>query len=162
CMTITGWSWDFGYPGGTSTQQNPFHSFPGSGTYNVCLTLFGHNGNISCTDTYCFPVNVDCAPIRPNGGSPYKDGLPRDIQVYPNPVSTDVFIEFTNEALERVSVEVLSTAGQIIARIPVEDQAEPHYLLRWSPGEEGMAEGVYYLQIKIGDAVTYRKVIFSH
>ena len=163
CMTITGWSWDFGYAGATSTQQHPFHSFPASGTYNVCLTVFGHNGTISCTNTYCFLVNVDCnAPIRPSGGSPYTNGELKDIQVYPNPVSTDVFIEFTNEALQAVEVDVLSTAGQIIAKVPIEKQAEPYYSIKWSPKEEGIAEGVYYLQIKIGGSVTHHKVIFSH
>lgn len=35
---VTGWQWDFGGTG-TSTQQNPSHSFPASGSYTVTLTV---------------------------------------------------------------------------------------------------------------------------
>lgn len=46
-------TWDFG-DGTTSTAQNPVHTFPGPGSYNVCLTVT----NCDCTDTYCQTVQV--------------------------------------------------------------------------------------------------------
>ena len=50
----TSWSWDFG-DGGSSTLQNPTHTFATDGTYNVCLTAT--NGTAS--DTECQNVEVD-------------------------------------------------------------------------------------------------------
>ncbi|MBN1886664.1 MAG: PKD domain-containing protein [Thermoflexales bacterium] len=38
------WSWDFG-DGGTSSQQNPSHTYNAPGTYNVSLTASGPNGS---------------------------------------------------------------------------------------------------------------------
>ena len=46
--TITSWSWNFG-DGNSSTLQNPTHTFAGSGTYNVCLTVTdGCSSTITC------------------------------------------------------------------------------------------------------------------
>ena len=45
--SITGWSWDFG-DGGTSTQQNPTHTFIGLGPYTITLIVTSNNG---CSDT---------------------------------------------------------------------------------------------------------------
>ncbi len=36
--TVASWSWNFG-GGGTSTQPNPVHAFPASGTYDVTLSV---------------------------------------------------------------------------------------------------------------------------
>jgi len=47
------WLWDFG-DGTTSTDQNPTHSFPTTGTYNVTLT----SGTTQCHNSITLPVNV--------------------------------------------------------------------------------------------------------
>jgi PKD repeat protein len=55
----TSWSWDFG-DGGTSTSQNPTHTYAAPGTYNVCLTAT----NACSTSTRCQNVTVVCpAPV---------------------------------------------------------------------------------------------------
>ncbi|HEX2899871.1 MAG TPA: PKD domain-containing protein, partial [Bacteroidia bacterium] len=51
----TSWAWDFG-DGGTSTLQNPSHSYAAPGTYNVCLT----STNACSTSTSCHAVTVVC------------------------------------------------------------------------------------------------------
>ena len=38
------WSWDFG-DGGTSTAQNPTHTYATPGTYSVTLTVRRTSGN---------------------------------------------------------------------------------------------------------------------
>ena len=57
--TITGYSWDFG-DGNTSTAMNPTHSYAGSGTYTVCLTVTGSSPEGNCEATFCWEVNADC------------------------------------------------------------------------------------------------------
>jgi gliding motility-associated-like protein len=55
---ITSWNWNFGGTG-TSTQQNPVHTFPGPGTYNVTLIV---ETNLGCIDTVVQPVVISPPP----------------------------------------------------------------------------------------------------
>jgi len=57
--TIDSYFWDFG-DGGTSGATSPSHTFPGTGTYTVCLTVQGHSATSNCSDTFCWDVYVDC------------------------------------------------------------------------------------------------------
>lgn len=54
---ITSWLWNFG-DGTASVSQNPSHTFPAPGTYNVCLTVTNDCGS----NTVCLPITVNCAP----------------------------------------------------------------------------------------------------
>ena len=47
---IDSWFWDFG-DGTSSSEQNPVHIFPSTGTFNVCLTITADS--MSCSDTQC-------------------------------------------------------------------------------------------------------------
>jgi len=53
------WLWDFG-DGTTSGEQNPVHTFPDYGLYNVCLTI--SNTEDSCFNTHCETVFADTIP----------------------------------------------------------------------------------------------------
>jgi PKD repeat protein len=56
---IVAWAWDFD-DGGTSTEQNPTHTFMDDGTYTVTLTVTDDDGS---TDTITHDVTVtDAAP----------------------------------------------------------------------------------------------------
>ncbi len=56
--TIIGWYWDFG-DSTTSFDQNPIHTFPGQGTYNVTLVV---ETNLGCLDTIMQPVTISPLP----------------------------------------------------------------------------------------------------
>ncbi|MEI9955525.1 MAG: PKD domain-containing protein [Ferruginibacter sp.] len=49
------WNWDFG-DGTTSTQQNPVHNFPGTGTYTITLMVKNHT--TGCDNTKTLVVNI--------------------------------------------------------------------------------------------------------
>jgi PKD repeat protein len=51
----TGWLWDFG-DGGTSTLQNPTHTYATAGTYTVCLQATNSCGQ----STVCLPMTISC------------------------------------------------------------------------------------------------------
>ena len=57
-QTISGYQWSFG-DGGTSTQQNPTHTYAQGGTYQVTLTV--NCGGI-CTDELTQTVTVNASP----------------------------------------------------------------------------------------------------
>ncbi len=59
--TISQWSWDFG-DGGTSTAQNPTHTYNLAGVYSVSLTVNGPNGSANKVATNFITV---VNPITP-------------------------------------------------------------------------------------------------
>lgn len=65
----TTYNWTFG-DGNSSTQQNPTHTYTGTGIYTICLTA----SNACDTDSFCFQLNVCAIPTSgfsyAVGGSP--------------------------------------------------------------------------------------------
>jgi PKD repeat protein len=59
--SVTGWSWDFGDNGGTSSAQHPGYTFAAEGSYEVTLTVTD-NGNKTGTITH----TVTLTPPVPN------------------------------------------------------------------------------------------------
>lgn len=54
---IVSWLWDFG-DGTISTEENPSHTYPIEGTYEVCMTVATEGG---CENTLCLDIIVNCA-----------------------------------------------------------------------------------------------------
>lgn len=71
--SVQSWAWTFG-DGGTSSLQNPSHTYPGPGTYTASLTITDIAG---CTNTYTHdivinpPIALAATPQSPpcNGGT---------------------------------------------------------------------------------------------
>lgn len=58
----TSWLWNFG-DGGTSTSQNPSHTYTASGTYSVSLQATNANGNNTLVKTNYLDVTLGNTPI---------------------------------------------------------------------------------------------------
>ena len=59
--SISSWAWDFG-DGGTSTLQNPSHTYSSAGLFSVALTVTGPGGSDTMTRTNY--INVGGPPAR--------------------------------------------------------------------------------------------------
>ncbi len=82
----TGWSWNFG-DGGTSTLQNPSHTYTSLGNYNVTLIATGANG---CSDSITKNQFVRVlAPVVAINGLPLEGCVPFTINPTPNVATTD-------------------------------------------------------------------------
>lgn len=71
--TPVSWAWDFG-DGGTSTEQHPRHTFPGSGTYPITLTVTdADGGSNTVSGSYTVPgmpsVSLDSASYTADEGA---------------------------------------------------------------------------------------------
>jgi PKD repeat protein len=59
---ITSWNWNFG-DGGTSTLQNPVHTYTASGVYSVTLTVTNSNGSNTLVKPNYITVSLGSGPI---------------------------------------------------------------------------------------------------
>lgn len=72
----TSWSWDFG-DGGSSTAQNPTHTYDSPGSYTVSLTVANAGGSDTATKAdYVVAVHVD--PVLVGAGDIADCGLTSD------------------------------------------------------------------------------------
>ena len=82
----TGWNWNFG-DGGTSTLQNPSHTYTALGNYTVTLIATGANG---CSDSVIKNQFVRVqAPVVAINGLPLEGCVPFTINPTPNVTTTD-------------------------------------------------------------------------
>ncbi|MEO0216878.1 MAG: SBBP repeat-containing protein, partial [candidate division WOR-3 bacterium] len=76
---ITNWSWNFG-DGGTSTQQNPSHTYNIPGDFTVTLTVNGPGGSATETKTNYIHVGGDAPPVANFIGTPTSGLAPLTVQ----------------------------------------------------------------------------------
>ena len=72
-IKATSWSWNFG-DAGTSTLQNPTHSYTNGGTYSVALQINGGAGPIETKTNYIKILPPKGTPITAAGGGDFEDG----------------------------------------------------------------------------------------
>ncbi|MCG8577317.1 MAG: PKD domain-containing protein [Flavobacteriales bacterium] len=58
--SVSDWEWDFGDSSPFSTVEDPSHTYPGEGTYNVTLVVFA--GSVNCADTITQTINIQPLP----------------------------------------------------------------------------------------------------
>lgn len=76
-------------------------------------------------------------------------------EVYPNPVSGTLFIQNTLPDNPRMEVALIDLRGKTIRRDIIETSAR----LAWHV--DGLPRGIYYLSIKEGEKVEYRKIMIE-
>lgn len=136
--------WDFG-DGMRDSLLDPQHTFPGAGSYWVCLTV---------TIDTCNPVQI-CDSIhlvQPIGVSELQVNA---FQIYPNPGMTQV--SFKNAGLATMKFKITTTLGDT----RVEDQLSGQSSTIWDFSE--WASGIYWVtwQIENGKAF-HQKLVISH
>lgn len=117
------WNWDFG-DGGSSTQQNPIHTYTGAGTYTVTLTVTNSAG---CSDTVTSIVTALEGILIPNVFTPNGDG------------NNDEFY-IPNSGLKEYSIEIFDRWG-----VKIFESTAPE--IRWdgrSTSGQQCTDGTYY------------------
>lgn len=134
----TAWAWDFG-DGSVSSTQNPFHVFPDTGQYLVCLSVW----NDCDSSTYCTQINVIVHTEEPSH-SGWK--------LYPNPFTDHIQLSVPEGLLGKPLYYVLhDPMGKAVCSGTVTAQGE---WIRLSFGE--LPAGVYALEMR-GEGIVFRK-----
>jgi PKD repeat protein len=138
----TSWLWNFG-DSNTDTVQNPIHTYATNGTYTVTLTVI--NGN--CTDTYTVVIVVlSIDHILSNGSV---------LQVYPNPVTDIITIEFNYDA-PSVQLTVTNSLGLSVMNTTIYSMGN---VFRSEVDMAALTRGVYFLQVKTKTESVYLQLL---
>src|SRR5439155_7186788 len=76
---ITSWSWTFG-DGGTSTAQNPSHTYTAAGSYTVRLIVGSSAGRDTLSRASYIAVSSPVAPTAQFSGTPTSGPAPLAVQ----------------------------------------------------------------------------------
>lgn len=95
--------WNFG-DGFTSTNRNPVHNYTQTGSYNISLTA------TKCGINNSLQKSIHIATLNLEILTPFN------INIYPNPVSTSLFIE-NIENIQITTIEIFDSLGNVIKKL---------------------------------------------
>jgi len=141
----TSWLWGFG-DGGSSTLQNPVHTYSSAGIYNVCLTA----ASICDTVMICDNINVIISDIPNNN-------LSRSIEaeIYPNPFSATSTIEYyLTKGTKSAEIIIFNLLGAAVKKYPLKME---HNTLTISAGD--LTAGIYFCTLISDYQLVWKKKI---
>jgi len=133
-INATSWNWAFG-DGGTSTLENPSHTYLTNG--NFVITLIASGSNVNCNpDTLSVPIGLSV-------GIGSIDGMDM-VQLYPNPTSGDVNLSLNSLNAQSFEIRITDATGRLIA-----NEATTNFLGKFNRVYDlsDKARGVYFFTI---------------
>jgi hypothetical protein len=145
--------YDWGDQTSPGISQTSTHTYAAAGTYTLCM-YYVDGSNTSCLDSSCIPVTVVASGIQTN------DRPQMEVSAMPNPFSVATSISVTLSQPVNVNITVYDITGQEVAIVYNGMMSNGQHTIQWKP--DGMANGIYFLQIKAGDIVTARKIVYDN
>ena len=136
--TPNSWLWDFG-DGGTSTMQNPVHTYTNAGTYTVCLTSTSTCGSDSSCQTIVVAVTGLESPSFEN------------ITLSPNPATESLQIHTSFNGT--MAVKLFNLQGKLMSTFEVTKENKID-IQKW-------AKGSYLLLIDMDGKLVSKQIIFE-
>ncbi|HET6991325.1 MAG TPA: T9SS type A sorting domain-containing protein [Bacteroidia bacterium] len=150
--SIPQYVYDWGDATSPGTSQTSTHTYAAAGTYTLCM-YYADLSNSSCLDTSCTQVTVSATGIAdPNAPS-------LNISASPNPFSSEININLSLNETQSVDMEVYDLTGKQVAVLKNGTMAAGNNVINWKP--VGISEGIYFLQVKAGDTVLTKKIVYS-
>ncbi|MEZ4826556.1 MAG: PKD domain-containing protein [Bacteroidia bacterium] len=138
--------YDFG-DGNTSNASDPVHTYAASGVYNVCVVAY----NFCTPDTTCQEISVIATGIEDIAGL-------SNLLIYPNPSKGTFRMEFSLNRTDEISAEITTIRGRAVYK-------KDFGTVNGSFGEtievEGVAKGVYFLRLRVGNQIMTRKLMID-
>lgn len=133
-------TWDFG-DGDSSVVANPVHTYSNANDSNY-VTLISSNSCGSDTITIL---------ITRTGVS---EIMAEKIRIYPNPADKEIYIDFPDE-LVHADLVLTNALGRIIYSKKITSPAIQNKI-----DVSGLSKGVYFIQVKKGEFLVNKKIIF--
>ncbi len=126
------WAWSFG-DGTVSQDTSPVHTFPGDGTYEVCLTVT----NQYSSNTYCQTLVIGTG-VSGTGGAV---GQQPEVSVFPNPAKEATNFILSGYLPRHAELRLFTATGQLALAQRIG--------FGWSlVGLEGIAPGLYFYEVR--------------
>jgi hypothetical protein len=106
--------WSFG-DGGTSYLENPQHTYPGPGTYNVVLYVYDTLAN--CADTLFTTLPIPTGPRQISTSAT----LTWNLRTFPNPTTGMSNLSYELREETAVSIQVFGMDGRVIKVLAEEE-----------------------------------------
>jgi PKD repeat protein len=143
--TVGANSWDFGN-GSTSSSNSPWHTFSGSGTYNVCLTL-----NTSCgSSVYCDNITV----IDPSTNGT-DENFQESFKVFPNPSKGVFKIDYEPMSNSNIQLNIFDLTGRFVFKKDFENQREIFIDL------SNKSKGTYLLKLLVDNEYLQKIIVIN-
>ncbi len=107
---ITGWSWDFG-DGGSSSDQNPSHTYSNAGAYTVSLTVTDPDGSDTETKEGYIEIYTPRRPIANFSREPINTAEPMTITFIDQSSCGAYYTTEVNGSTYTTSINALSLGG---------------------------------------------------
>ncbi len=120
------------------------HTYPAPGIYQICLEISNFAG--SCSDTYCFTVNLTSATSEPQSA-------PVQLEILPNPAREQTQLRVNGGKLQ--ALQLLDVFGKTVWTKSV-SAVEFELNLRELPA------GVYLLQARTDKGPVVKKLVITH
>jgi PKD repeat protein len=125
----------------TLTGTFPFlYTFPGTGTYNVCLKAT--NINTTCEDSTCQTVNVLVSSID-------KVNRNNQVRIYPNPANEVITIE---NIKEKSTLKIFNAIGKLVKEEVVTSVSSKLNV-------KELSAGVYFVEVKSSTYTSTAKLV---
>lgn len=147
--TVSGgntYSWSFG-DGGTSTQQNPTHTYANSGTYTVTFTVTNAAG---CSNTVVTSVHV----VAPSG----VNNLSQDnvFTIIPNPAKDKAELQITTSTTGDATITIYDISGKVWKRETIQLHTGTQSI---STGLSTLPTGMYFVNLKTEENTQTQKLV---
>ncbi len=167
--------WDFGDGNTDMGNPSPNHTYAHNGVYCVCVTvLYNDDSGRICSETVCDSIIVTeckpapCSELEPTVvkgkaafNSQVEDPNSFGFNIYPNPTSGELTIEFTTITTGKVEVSIHDGTGKLISTLINSKLESGQHSVSWNAAKAGVAQGVYYVSIKAGENNEYQKIVFK-
>jgi hypothetical protein len=153
-------SFDSGnYSNTTEWVQITDTSIAPPGTRHIRIRLVSNRRAGSNNDGYYDGLSLVAANLT--GIKEVKRNLPESpvlFQNYPNPFNPITTIEFQIPNSEFVTLKIYNLLGEVIAALVSEKFSAGNYQVVWDAS--GFASGIYFYQLKAGEYIQFRKLVY--
>lgn len=153
---------DYGDGSGT-WPYNPspfFHTYPGPGTYQVCITETTSSGT-TCTSCYMFCIGQSksaskVAPDASDASTGMTLSKQNTIAVIPNPTRGDAEVRLELSGKDIVKIAVIDMSGKRVAEVfnGMLNEGTQKVMIN----TDNLATGIYQVQINIGTQTIVQKL----
>lgn len=123
----------------------------GAGTYYIKVSAL--NGTFDPNKCYNLLVNIYACPK-----SSSSTLMLEDLMIYPNPASSEVHVDFDAETTGIAEVCLFDLTGRVVRKTEYQIAEGPNNL---SLEVQDVPEGMYLVQVKMGDGRSLEKIIIS-